>query len=83
MTLKVVKKPASSSIAKDQKKEESKQEQDPKTSGMTTGLQSLCQNYESDESDWIMQVSFDLKARGLGALNPTMQLLVFQINVLP
>ena len=30
-----------------------------------------------------MQVSFDLKARGLGALNPTMQLLVFQINVLP
>ena len=51
MTLKVVKKPVSSSIAKDQKKEESKQEQDPKTSGMTTGLQSLCQNYESDESD--------------------------------
>lgn len=51
VTLTVVKKAASSSTAKDQKKDESKQEQDPKTSGMTTGLQSLCQNYESDESD--------------------------------
>lgn len=50
VTIKVVKKPVSSSIAKDQK-EKRKQEEDPKASEMTTALQSLCQNYESDESN--------------------------------
>lgn len=49
VTIKVVKKPVSSSIAKDQK--EKRKQEDPKASEMTTALQSLCQNYESDESN--------------------------------
>ena len=53
MKVSVVKKPAVASKSDNPAKleEEKKQEKEPKSDGTSTGLLSLCQNYESDEDD--------------------------------